>query len=143
MSLTLSLHFNNCIFWTPLLLAQVHGLAVLLWADLHTLQGVLAHSDCNGGLLARSTRPAPIPYLLLPSSSNKKTPDVNAGSPSNKDSPLNLVLADHSGFDHLVAFASFDGDFLRLDFLGLRQAYCEHANLVIGLNLIGLDPGGE
>ena len=42
-----------------------------------------------------------------------------------------------------MAVASFDGDFLRLDFLGLRQAECEHTGLVIGLDLIGLDPGGE
>src|SRR3989304_2746057 len=86
-----------------------------------------------------SSIPLP-PILHFP---KQKTPGVRAGSPSNKDSPVNLVLADHSSFDHLVAFASFDGDFPRFDFLGLRQAECEHASLVIGLDLIGLDPGGE
>src|SRR3989337_278280 len=76
---SLSLHFNNRIFWTPLPLAPAHGLAVLLRAGLHTLQGVLARSGCNGASLARSTRPVPIPYRLFSTSPNKKPPALEPG----------------------------------------------------------------
>ena len=53
-------------------LAPAHGLAVLLRASLHTLQGILARSGCNCASLTQSTRPTPI---LSPCSPLPQTKD--------------------------------------------------------------------